>query len=29
VFGQLSQANIGGHIVEIGAIVLPHEKELT
>jgi hypothetical protein len=29
VFGQLSQANIGGHNVEIGAIVLPHEKELT
>jgi hypothetical protein len=29
VFGQLSHANIGGHNVEIGAIVLQHEKELT
>jgi hypothetical protein len=29
VFGQLSQANVGGHIVQIGEIVLPHEKELT
>ena len=28
MFGQLSQADIGGHVVEIGAVVLAHEEEL-
>ena len=28
VFGQLGEADVAGHVVDVGAVVLPHEEEL-
>ncbi len=28
VLGQFGEADVAGHVVEIGAVVLPHEEEL-